>query len=72
MLATIVGSVLRMSMFVMAGFNVRSMNPMLMMSTLTSANLEKLSPKELSMNVSKHIVLIAYQSELLPPSVIHI
>ena len=72
LLATKVRRVLRISMSVMAGFIVRSMNPMLRMRTLTFANLEELSLKEQNMNVSKHIVLRAHQSESMPPFVIHI
>ena len=71
LLATKLSSVLRMSMSVMAGFIVRSMDPMLKMRILTSANpgRGKLSLKEQTMNVLKHTVLI--ESELVPPSVIH-
>ena len=72
LLATIVSSVLRMSMSVMAWFNVRSMNPMLRMRTLTFANLEELSLKEQNMNVLKHIVLNTHQSKYLPPAMIYI
>ena len=72
LLAIKVSSVLRISMSVMAGFIVRSMDPMLKMRILTSANPGKLSLKEQTMNVLKHTVLIAHKSESKPPSVIHI
>ena len=52
LLATKVKSALRISMSVMAGFIVRSMDPMLKMRILTSANPGKLSLKEQTMNVS--------------------
>ena len=70
LLATKVRCVFRISTSVMAGFIVRSMDPMLKMRILTSANPGKLSLKEQTMNVLKHTVLI--ESESMPPSVIHI
>ena len=72
LLATKLSNVLGMNMSVMAGFIVRSMDPMLKMRILTSANPGKLSLKEQTMNVLKHTVLIARKSESMPPSVIHI
>ena len=71
-LAKKLSSVLGMSMSVMAGFIVRSMDPMLKMRILTSANPGKLSLKEQTLNVLKHIVLKTHQSKYLPPPMIYI
>jgi uncharacterized membrane protein YagU involved in acid resistance len=72
LLATKLSNVLRMSMSVMAGFIVRSMNPMLKMRISTFANPEELSLKEQTLNVLKHIVLKTHQSKYLPPPMIYI
>ena len=74
LLATKMNNVLVMRMSVMAGFIVRSMDPMLKMRILTSASPtpKMFLLKEQAYRVMKNTVLLAHQSESMPPSVIHI